>query len=122
MPNILSIIHGVDYLINHFLMGSVIFYLLIVRAGGKVAFDICPKWRKYVSYLIGIGFASSFASSFAWTVLSVQDMTESWQFDSLWIRLSETLLAHICLLKLAILLFAFTAIKLFKDTKNRSHN
>ena len=109
----LGFIHGVDYLINHLLIGAVFFYFLIIPAGGQDALKIGKNGQKQLASLIGI----SFLSSILWMILSVHDMTESWQLESLWIGMSETSFAHVWCLKLLCLLIFFTVTVYFWNSK-----
>ena len=100
----LGFIHGADYLINHLLIGAIFFYFLILPAGGQVALKIGKNGQKQIVSFIGL----SFLSSIVWMILSVHDMTESWQLENLWVGMSETSFAHFWCLKLALLLVLFT--------------
>ena len=112
MQILLGLIHGGDYIVSHFLMDMIIFYSLILIVGGGQAFAVVPNWAKNIQRLVIL----NFITTFIWMMLSVHDMTESWDVDSLWMGMTHTSFAHIWCYKLILIaalyfVLRFTAVK-----------
>jgi putative copper export protein len=117
MQTFLGLLHGVDYLITHLLIGTLLFNLVIVGAGGASALELRSNWKKGILSLIFFNF---FTSSL-WMFFSVHDMTESWDFSNLWLGMSDTSFAHVWCLKLLFLLFISFLVQIEQGKKWTQH-
>jgi putative copper export protein len=99
MSIVLGLVHGIDYALSNWLIGSTIFYCFIVTAGGPEAKELLSDWPKRMRVLLGL----TLLSSFAWTLLTVSDMAESWLPSELWTAIDQTTFGHIWCARLALL-------------------
>lgn len=106
MEALLGSVHGLDYIFNHFLIGSLVFSLMIVQAGGEAAIQINSSQAKFVSKLIIAGFLTSAG----WLIFSLHDMAESWDLSDLTTAITQTSFSHIwCIKLLAFIALYFVA-------------
>ena len=100
MATLLGIIHGIDYALTSWLVGFVIFYFLIVGAGGLTAKNLLSDFPKRVRNLSFL----TFVSSAIWMVLSAHDMAESWSLTELWRAMAMTSFGHLWCARIIVLL------------------
>ncbi len=102
MSALLGILHGLDYVFTLFLLGTLIFQLLIVPAGGSEAVALQTPILRRVRLLLIL----SFISSSLWMILTAQDMADSWEFGDLWAAMAHTGFGHLWCFRILLLLIA----------------
>lgn len=103
MNILLGILHGFDYLFTLLLVGSVVFYQLILPAGGELAQHLIPHWKTKIRTLLGL----VFFSSLLWMLFSSADMADSWSLTELWTAMSQTSFGHLWCIRILLLLVLF---------------
>ena len=96
----LGLLHGIDFLFFHFLLGTALFHLAILPNGGREAMDLDTNWFPRWRWLL----AATVATSLAWMLASTADMAESWQPQALWAGMSNTNFGHLWCLRVGLLI------------------
>lgn len=109
MTAALGIIHGLDYLFSHWLIGSIFFNYLILPAGGIQALEIDKN--RFQNLLV-----PTLLSSLSWMIFSAYGMTESWAPNEMWTAMSETQFGHLWCVRIVLLVVVFLGFK-----KNKNH-
>ncbi len=99
MSAFLSSVHGIDYALSSWLLGLIVFYFLIVTAGGIAAQDLLADFPKRLRVLSIL----TFISSAVWMLLSAEDMTETWAPTELWNAMAMTSFGHLWCTRLVVL-------------------
>jgi putative copper resistance protein D len=99
METVLGALHGVDYLATHLLLGSVVFYAMILPAGGPAA----EALEKRKGGVLKILTTLTFMTSLLWMLLSAVNMTESWAPNEIWAAMSGTSFGHFNCIRIAVL-------------------
>jgi copper transport protein len=109
MQFFLGTLHGLDYLMVHFLIGSLIFYGFIASAGGKDSLQLLQPFQiKLIALSRG-----ALVTSIAWMLFSSHEMAESWAFLDLWTAMTETTFGHIWCLRIVDLAILAICLKSF---------
>jgi putative copper resistance protein D len=115
MQFFLGSLHGLDYLVVHFLIGSLIFCRFIAPAGGNESLELLQPFEfKFVA----LSLASLFTSA-AWMLLSSHEMVDSWALPDLWTAMTETSFGHIWCFRIVALLALAVSLKSFLKNQTR---
>lgn len=98
----LGLIHGLDFLLGYWLVGSIVFNFFILPGGGSTAAQI--DRNRFQKLLL-----PTLITSTLWMLASAYNMTESWSPNDLWMAMSSTTFGHLWCLRIAILTLALTA-------------
>ena len=112
----LGLLHGLDFLLSSWLVGALVFYCLIAKAGGSEPESLLLNWPRRIALLVGL----TFLSSLAWMLLTANDMAESWELSDLWIAMSQTRFGHVWCIRLALLFLLFIGIRYAFKTSART--
>jgi putative copper export protein len=96
----LGLIHGVDYLFLHLLIGVLVFYVAILPRAGASAKNLTPGWFG-ISNALALGL---FISSTLWLVTSSADMADSWLPQEIWRAMMHTDFGHLWCIRIVLLL------------------
>ena len=99
----LGFVHGLDDLVLLVLLGSLVFRLLILPAGGEQAVALDPRIPARLRALLAL----ALAGSIAWMLLSAAAMADSWLPSDVWTALQSTAFGHVWGLRTAVLLAAY---------------
>lgn len=104
MTAALGIIHGLDYLFSHWLVGSIVFNFFVLPAGGPSAKEIDQNRYQYL-------ILPTFISSLSWMILSSYGMAESWMPSELWTAMTQTSFGHLWCIRIILLFILLVSLR-----------
>lgn len=101
---LLGLLHGLDYVASHFLVGAILFALLVLHL--RSATTINRELRA-----IRVLAALTLVSSSLYMLISAADMMESWAVSDLWMGMSHSTFEHLWCIRILLLagIFGFAS-------------